>query len=47
MSGDHRHPGEQAIRVLVADNSRIHTRLLADALKRDGTLTVSLTLRGW
>lgn len=28
-------PGDGAIRVLVADNSRIHTRLLADALRRD------------
>ena len=31
---------EGAIRVLVADNSRIHTRLLADALQRDSVLDV-------
>jgi two-component system, NarL family, nitrate/nitrite response regulator NarL len=31
-------PGGRAIRVLVADNSRIHARLLADALKRDPAL---------
>ena len=28
------------VRVLVADNSRIHTRLLADALRRDTSLDV-------
>ena len=32
--------GDSAIRVLVADHSRIHTRLLADALKRDPLLEV-------
>ncbi len=32
--------GEITIRVLVADNSRIHTRLLAEALKRDTALEV-------
>jgi two-component system nitrate/nitrite response regulator NarL len=32
--------GEQIIRVLVADNSRIHTQLLADALRRDRHLEV-------
>jgi len=32
--------GEITIRVLVADNSRIHTRLLAEALKRDPALEV-------
>jgi two-component system nitrate/nitrite response regulator NarL len=32
--------GEQSIRVLVADNSRIHTQLLADALRRDRHLEV-------
>ena len=31
---------ESPIRVLVADNSRMHTRLLADALKRDPLLEV-------
>jgi two-component system, NarL family, nitrate/nitrite response regulator NarL len=31
-------PGGRAIRVLVADNSRIHARLLADALKVDPAL---------
>ena len=31
---------ESAIRVLVADHSRIHTRLLADALKKDPLLEV-------
>jgi len=32
---------ENRIRVLVADNTRIHTQLLADALKRDGALHVT------
>ena len=32
--------GEQIIRVLVADNTRIHTQLLADALRRDRHLEV-------
>jgi DNA-binding NarL/FixJ family response regulator len=31
---------EQAIRVLVADDTRLHTQLLADALRRDDTLEV-------
>jgi len=31
---------EIAIRVLLADNTRIHTQLLADALRRDGALEV-------
>ena len=35
-----RAPGDRTIRVLVADNSRIHTHLLADALKRDPLLEV-------
>ncbi len=35
-----RAPEDRVIRVLVADNSRIHTRLLADALKRDPLLEV-------
>ncbi len=39
MSSD-RISGESAIRVLVADNSRMHTRLLADALKCDPVLEV-------
>jgi DNA-binding NarL/FixJ family response regulator len=33
--------GESRVRVLVADNTRIHTQLLADALKQDGGLDVS------
>ncbi|MBZ5679288.1 MAG: LuxR C-terminal-related transcriptional regulator [Acidobacteriia bacterium] len=33
--------GERPIRVLVADGSRIHTHLLADALKRDSGLEVT------
>ena len=32
--------GEEMIRVLVADDSRIHTQLLADALRRDSLLEV-------
>jgi two-component system nitrate/nitrite response regulator NarL len=40
MNGDHRDPDSPSIRVLVADNSRIHTRLLADELQRDRTLHV-------
>jgi DNA-binding NarL/FixJ family response regulator len=32
--------GENSIRVLVADNTRIHTQLLADALRRDRRLQV-------
>src|SRR5208337_3385170 len=31
---------QAAIRVLVADDTRIHTQLLADALRRDGALEV-------
>jgi DNA-binding NarL/FixJ family response regulator len=41
MNGNHRAPGEIEIRVLVADNSRIHTRLLSDALTRDPALQVT------
>lgn len=43
---------EVAIRVLVADNTRLHTQLLADALRRDGAFEVigsdsrELTARG-
>jgi len=33
--------GQDRIRVLVADNTQIHTRLLADALKREGGLDVT------
>jgi DNA-binding NarL/FixJ family response regulator len=32
--------GEQSIRVLVADNTHIHSQLLADALRRDSVLEV-------
>jgi DNA-binding NarL/FixJ family response regulator len=35
-----RTPGEQSIRVLVADNTHIHSQLLADALRRDSLLDV-------
>jgi DNA-binding NarL/FixJ family response regulator len=35
-----RAPGDRKIRVLVADNSRIHTHLVADALRRDPLLEV-------
>jgi hypothetical protein len=31
---------ESRIRVLVADDNRIHTQLLADALRRNGQLEV-------
>ena len=31
---------EVVIRLLVADQTRIHTQLLADALRRDGALEV-------
>jgi len=37
---------ESRIRVLVADDSRIHTQLLADALRRDGQLEVIGLLSG-
>jgi two-component system nitrate/nitrite response regulator NarL len=40
MNGDHRDLSDETVRVLVADSSRIHTRLLADELRRDGTLSV-------
>lgn len=39
MSSSH-NPGEETIRVLVADDTRIHTQLLADALRRDHQLEV-------
>jgi len=41
MIGRHRALGEDMIRVLVAENSRIHSRLLADALKSDPLLEVT------
>ena len=34
------------IRVLVSDDTRVHTELLADALKRDGNLEVTTLLCG-
>jgi two-component system, NarL family, nitrate/nitrite response regulator NarL len=34
------HPGPGAIRVLIADNTRIHSQLLADAMKRDRRIQV-------
>lgn len=34
------------IRVLVSDDTRVHTELLADALKRDGDLEVTTLLCG-
>ncbi len=40
MNPEQRSPGDNTIRVLVADNSRIYTRLLADALTRDPLLEV-------
>src|SRR5579862_2338907 len=40
MSSAVRAPGESTIRVLVADNSRIYTKLLAEALMRDPALEV-------
>jgi two-component system, NarL family, nitrate/nitrite response regulator NarL len=42
-----RHQSESApIRVLVCDDTRVHTELLADALKRDGGLEVTTLLCG-
>jgi DNA-binding NarL/FixJ family response regulator len=38
--------GDGAIRVLVADSTRIHTQLLADALKRDHSLQVIAAASG-
>lgn len=40
MNDDDRDPGKRLIRVLVADSSRIHTRLVAEALQRDRSLAV-------
>lgn len=34
------------IRVLVSDDTRVHTELLADALKRDGSLQVTTSPSG-
>jgi DNA-binding NarL/FixJ family response regulator len=39
-------PEPGPIRVLVADDTRVHTELLADALKRDGDLEVTTLLCG-
>ena len=35
-----------AIRVLVSDDTRFHTELLADALRRDGSLQVTTSASG-
>ena len=35
-----------AIRVLVSDDTRVHTELLADALRRDGSLQVTTSHSG-
>jgi two-component system, NarL family, nitrate/nitrite response regulator NarL len=40
LNNDHHAPVKKKIRVLVADSSRMHTCLLADALKRDPRLEV-------
>jgi len=39
-------PYPAAIRVLVCDDTRVHTELLADALKRDGSLQVTTSPAG-
>ncbi len=39
-------PDAASIRVLVSDDTRVHTELLADALKRDGNLEVTTLLCG-
>lgn len=39
-------PSAVSIRVLVSDDTRIHTELLADALKRDGCLQVTTSSSG-
>jgi DNA-binding NarL/FixJ family response regulator len=42
-----RHPAtSEFIRVLVSDDTRVHTELLADALKRDGSLQVTTSASG-
>lgn len=43
---DEGQPGDGAIRVLVADSTRIHTQLLSDALKRDPSLQVIAAASG-
>ena len=41
----HHHPSSSnQIRVLVSDDSRVHTELLADVLRRDGQLEVTTSL---
>jgi two-component system nitrate/nitrite response regulator NarL len=40
------HPSAVPIRVLVSDDTRVHTELLADALKRDGCLQVTTSPSG-
>ena len=40
MQSSQQLPGDEMIRVLVADDTRIHTQLLADALRRDRQLEV-------
>ena len=39
-------PSAVSIRVLVSDDTRVHTELLADALKRDGCLQVTTSCSG-
>jgi DNA-binding NarL/FixJ family response regulator len=39
-------PSAASIRVLVSDDTRVHTELLADALKRDGCLQVTTSSSG-
>jgi len=39
-------PSSGPIRVLVCDDNRVHTELVADALKRDGSLQVTTSLSG-
>ncbi len=39
-------PSAVPIRVLVSDDTRVHTELLADALKRDGCLQVTTSPSG-
>jgi two-component system nitrate/nitrite response regulator NarL len=39
-------PSAVSIRVLVSDDTRVHTELLADALKRDGNLQVTTSSSG-
>jgi DNA-binding NarL/FixJ family response regulator len=47
LEQDMRHQADSVpIRVLVSDDTRVHTELLADALKRDGDLEVTTLLSG-